>query len=317
MEKGKRPWTYTAHPNVRTKYFHTIDTKEKAYWLGFLYADGCLIKHPSTIQLQLKLKRSDEETINRFCECLGLEKTMKDFRQEKEEDGRVSEKIRIRIARKEMGNDLINHGLKYRKSKIIEYPKLSRRYLELAFLLGYYDGDGLQNTTRIHSGSIKFLEQVKKRFNLPYKIQTNKRESKIYGRKIRGTEYHMCLGSELFNEMMRNYKHSMPRKRRFPCDPNERLRRYRAACTPEVFYKRRKLQKDWRAITRDELEKLIQQMPLTHIATRYNINHSGAISNKCKELGISIPEHGYWQKRFWANRRPSETIPNQNQQTTT
>lgn len=26
--------------NVNDSYFHTIDSEDKAYWLGFLYADG-------------------------------------------------------------------------------------------------------------------------------------------------------------------------------------------------------------------------------------------------------------------------------------
>lgn len=187
--------TNTVHPNLRTKYFLAIDTKEKAYWLGFLFADGCIIRHPRTIQIQLKLRRADEETIDRFCECLRLEKGKKDYVREREKDGTISEKIRIRFASREMGRSLLKHGLEFRKSKIIEYPRLPRRHLELAFLLGYYDGDGLQNTTRINSGSVRFLEQVKERFNLPYKIQLNKRKTVFHGREIEGTEYDMCLWS--------------------------------------------------------------------------------------------------------------------------
>jgi hypothetical protein len=217
----------------------------------------------------------------------------------------------------ETGNDLLKHGLKFRKSKIIEYPKLTRRCLELAFLLGYYDGDGQQKTTRIHSGSIKFLKQVKKRFHLPCIIQTNERESTIYSRKIKGTEYFMELGTKLFSEIMRNYKHSMPRKRWYPLTQKEKLRRRRIANSHEAIMKRRELQKDWRAITKEELEKLVRQMPLTHIATIYNVSSGGTVSLKCKKLGVSMLKHGYWQKRYYENRRASQNTPNQNQQTTT
>jgi hypothetical protein len=302
---------------VKTNYFHTINTKEKAYWLGFLYADGCICKQPGTIRIQLKLKRSDEETIDRFCEALRLDKNKKDYRHEKQEDGRISEKIRIRFARMETGNDLLRHGLKFRKSKIIEYPKLTRRCLELAFLLGYYDGDGLQKTTRIHSGSIKFLKQVKKRFHLPYKIHTNEQESTIYSRKIKGTEYYMDLGTKLFSEIMKNYKNSMPRKRWYPLTQKEKLHRQRIANSHEAIMKRRELQKDWRAITKEELEKLVQQMPLTQIGTKLNVSGKGTVSQKCKKLGISILKHGYWQKRYHENRRATQNTLNQNQQTTT
>jgi hypothetical protein len=217
----------------------------------------------------------------------------------------------------ETGNDLLKQGMKFRKSKIIEYPKLRSRSLELAFLLGYYDGDGLQKTTRIHSGSIKFLKQVKKRFHLPYKIQINENEGTIYSRKIKGTEYYMELGTELFSEIMKNYRHSMPRKRWYPPTPKEKLRRRRIANSHETIMRRRELQKDWRTITKEELEKLVQQMPLIQIGSKYNVSGNSTVSHKCKKLGITIPKHGHWQKRYHENRRTSQNIPNQNQQTTT
>ena len=28
--------------HVNKEYFHTIDSNEKAYWLGFIMADGCI-----------------------------------------------------------------------------------------------------------------------------------------------------------------------------------------------------------------------------------------------------------------------------------
>jgi hypothetical protein len=67
-----------------------------------------------------------------------------------------------------------------------------------------------------------------------------------------------------------------------------------------MVLERRKLQEGWRAITKDELRKLVEQMPLTHIAERYNVSRGSSIAYKCKKLGISIPKQGYWQKRYWA-----------------
>ena len=36
--------------------FENIDTEEKAYWLGFLYADGCMIYDRKMIELCLSIK---------------------------------------------------------------------------------------------------------------------------------------------------------------------------------------------------------------------------------------------------------------------
>lgn len=40
-------------------FFECIDTEEKAYWLGFLYADGYIIKHNYNNIVGLNLKVSD------------------------------------------------------------------------------------------------------------------------------------------------------------------------------------------------------------------------------------------------------------------
>lgn len=200
----------TGHPNLRIDYFQTIDIKEKAYWLGFLYADGCLTRNQGgTTYIRLELCRNDEDVIDRFCECLRLDKSKKEYGRHEQ-----TKSVEIRFGCKQMVNDLLKQGLMFRKSKIIELPKLLNRSLELAFLLGYYDGDGKQNSTEIASGSIRFLEQVKDRFGLPYKIQMEKREKEIYGRTIKnGTEYRLWLGVNLFNEMLSNFQNSMVRKR--------------------------------------------------------------------------------------------------------
>jgi hypothetical protein len=212
-----------------------------------------------------------------------------------------------------MSNNLLTHGLVPRKSKRIEYPKLPRRDLELAFLLGYYDGDGIRHSTAIASGSIRFLEQVRDRFDLRYRIHRRVDEKVILGRKTKGTECIMYLGAKLFNEMMKNYTQSMPRKRWFPCDPREKARRAAEAHAPERIQRRTKLQSEWRAIKREELERLVQEMSLIHIATRYNVTN-GAVTRRCDKLGIQRPTRGYWTKVYYEKHR-SEKQPTQNQPT--
>lgn len=44
---------------VNEDYFKLIDTEEKAYWLGFLYADGCVTqatKYSKRLQVNLSIK---------------------------------------------------------------------------------------------------------------------------------------------------------------------------------------------------------------------------------------------------------------------
>ena len=45
-------------------YFEEIDTEEKAYWLGFIYADGSI--NPSKNGLEISLKYSDKTHLQKF-----------------------------------------------------------------------------------------------------------------------------------------------------------------------------------------------------------------------------------------------------------
>ena len=53
----RRPWN--------ENFFNKIDTEEKAYWLGFLYADGCVHDKPNGQKL-ITLVVKDEEVIKKF-----------------------------------------------------------------------------------------------------------------------------------------------------------------------------------------------------------------------------------------------------------
>ncbi len=119
----------------------------------------------------------------------------------------------MRISNNDLVKPLISLGLipGKKKSKNIELPDFRKkgisfqvlRKLYLAFLLGYYDGDGTKDATRITSGSFKFLEQIKGLFGI----------KNIIGSKTGA--FYLNLGPELFNEMMDlDFKQSMSYLRR-------------------------------------------------------------------------------------------------------
>ena len=47
-------------------YFKNIDTEEKAYWLGFLYADGYVRKRQRNSEMRLKLGIKDLDHLEKF-----------------------------------------------------------------------------------------------------------------------------------------------------------------------------------------------------------------------------------------------------------
>ena len=54
--------------DVNHSYFSTIDSEEKAYWLGFLFADGCVRKTHTGSQVVLKLSIKDAQAIKVRCD---------------------------------------------------------------------------------------------------------------------------------------------------------------------------------------------------------------------------------------------------------
>ena len=49
-------------------YFESIDTEEKAYWLGFIAADGCIVKSGdyNSYRLYINLGNIDENHLQKF-----------------------------------------------------------------------------------------------------------------------------------------------------------------------------------------------------------------------------------------------------------
>ena len=281
---------YNYHPNIKLDYFKNIDTKEKAYWLGFIYADGGLsYQTPKERHIRfffgLDIKDKDSrDMVYRLANTIGVEgKYVKPCSR--------GNMLQIKITNNTFGSHLNNHGviIGKRKSKNIELPEFGNRALNIAFLLGHYDGDGTEGSTVISSGSRKFLEQIKKKYGITYELRYKKRETIIDNKEVKGEVWELALGAKLFNEMMSNYRHSMPRKRRIFETQEEKSERMRQTCINRAKLK----------ITDDFLEnlkKLVWEIPLYKIAEKYDIATS-RISEICKQYQIDKPPIGYWRKK--------------------
>lgn len=119
-------------------FFHEIDTPEKAYFLGLIYADGSINQHGFTISL----KYDDKYILERLAMLLGgvhqvYEKTSSSALRGKLY---VTKLAILTVSAKEIREDLINHGVVPRKTYEKEYPRCDKYFFD--FLRGYMDGDG-------------------------------------------------------------------------------------------------------------------------------------------------------------------------------
>ena len=131
--------------------FDKIDTEEKAYWLGFLYADGCVDSEGNRIEVHLALK--DVEHLEKFRQFLHLENPI---RTGKNKEGNYF--CHLSVRNKHMWNSLINVGCYPVKSLTLEFPKIEyfeNKNLIKHFLRGYVDGDGCLCTYKATNGSTR------------------------------------------------------------------------------------------------------------------------------------------------------------------
>jgi hypothetical protein len=134
-------------------YFEKIDSNEKAYWLGLLFADGYVRqrkqfngKHKQGGIVGISLKNGDEYLLEKL--IIDLESTYKLRKQIK--DIFLSYKLEVNSSK--MVNDLINLGCVPNKSLILLPPNLDNGFIS-HFIRGYFDGDG---SIGRYGGRLKF-----------------------------------------------------------------------------------------------------------------------------------------------------------------
>ncbi len=150
--------------------FRTIDTEEKAYFLGFAYADGCISKKRGKGKV-FRMSLADKDIIYQLQAIFPFFNIDTfDYSKYKENHSR---QYAIRKENAELYNDLVLNGLLERKSgenaKNLRLPLL-KESLWKHFIRGVFDGDGSINISKkrpnlrrieICSGSKDFLLEIK------------------------------------------------------------------------------------------------------------------------------------------------------------
>ena len=126
-------------------YFETIDSYAKAYILGFIAADGSLVKNkwgPTTLTITLKY---EDKAVLEFIknEIGNTHKLLEIKRPSSFDKNKLIHHIRYSITDKKISSDLMKYGITHNKSltmeNIIENIPIEFRD---AFIIGYFDGDG-------------------------------------------------------------------------------------------------------------------------------------------------------------------------------
>lgn len=121
-------------------YFDRIDTPAKAYWLGFIGADGCVtgFNHGNP-RLQVKLARKDRDHLVLLNEALKGREQVRDF--EEMSKGKMRDFSALAIGSKHLVEALVSHGITPRKSATLQ-PWDGPADLMPHYWRGVMDGDG-------------------------------------------------------------------------------------------------------------------------------------------------------------------------------
>lgn len=142
-EKGIK----TTVGNHYRKYFHdfdffeTIDTEEKAYWLGFMYADGYIVNNENRYgedEFGITLAEDSLDSIEKFKASLKATNPIRYDNSKK-----VGQKlVKLVMHSQKTVNDLIDKGVVKQKSLILQPPTKVPEELIHHFIRGFFDGDG-------------------------------------------------------------------------------------------------------------------------------------------------------------------------------
>ena len=125
-------------------YFHSIDSFAKAYIVGFIAADGALVKTKTTTTLTITIKYEDREVLEFIKSEIGNSHKLQEIKRKSSFDSSKNiHHIRYTISDKNITEDLKNLGITYNKSLTLgniinNIPYIYRD----AFIIGYFDGDG-------------------------------------------------------------------------------------------------------------------------------------------------------------------------------
>ena len=160
--------------NYNKNYFNKIDTPEKAYWIGFLTADGYITtKHRWGVEIQIE----DIKHLEKLNKALDSNITIRI--REKESFGKINKSCSLVFKNKDMYDDLVNLGFTHDKSHEAKLSNLIPKEFIMDFIKGIIDGDGSYINTDeakfvvLYSGSLIILEDIQnilKEYNITSRI---------------------------------------------------------------------------------------------------------------------------------------------------
>ena len=168
--------------------FDSIDTEEKAYWLGYIYADGYIYnikpRDSGRIDYNFELcsKGDDIDHMQKFADFISYKAALK--KTKVITNGIEYSRCRVCLSSKHLWETLNNYGCTPRKSLTLQFPSLNifkDESLIRHFIRGYFDGDGyvskIKNDYKALTiqvlGTESFLNSILKNLKISAELKHN------------------------------------------------------------------------------------------------------------------------------------------------
>lgn len=122
---------------LKEDFFDNINTQEKAYFLGLLYADGN--NSPKRNSVNISLQEKDKHILEVFTK---LTQPLKPLHFVPRRNPKHSDNFRMCLCSKHMSEQLTLLGCTPKKTHTLTFPEWLDKDLVPHFLRGYWDGDG-------------------------------------------------------------------------------------------------------------------------------------------------------------------------------
>lgn len=115
---------------INEDYFDVIDNQDKAYWLGFIAADG--YNREDRDYIEFRLHKQDIDILNKFKQCLSSNYNIQIYKDTY---------CNLTIYSSKLSKKLAEYGIIQNKTYSLQLPNIENSLFR-HFIRGYFDGDG-------------------------------------------------------------------------------------------------------------------------------------------------------------------------------
>lgn len=200
-------------------FFDVVNTELSAYWLGFIYADGCVTFKSRSNRLSFTLSVKDIDHLKSFAEDVGSGRsriytyqTRNDFERKIERRAKnynsklVIDACKFEVYSKRLISSLVLHGAVPQKTFKLCFPESIGFDVVRHFVRGYFDGDGYVSVSGkdIESGfcgTFELLSGIAHHLNISAGITSLKvvPDGNIYRLRIRSKTKNRLLSEYLYH----------------------------------------------------------------------------------------------------------------------